>query len=114
MSIFTLSAIPPEKHPLCLSNIASALAPGGVILFRDYARHDMTMYRHKTRLDEGLYQRADGTLAYYFDKEYMAALVGGVAGLRLVECEYCCVENRNRKTGQALRRVFLHAVMVLE
>ena len=111
MCIFTLSAIPSEKHALCLANIASSLGPGGCILFRDYAKHDMTMYRHKIRLDEGLYQRADGTLAYYFDKEYMASLVDSIPNLRLVECEYCCVENKNRKTGQALRRVFIHAVI---
>jgi hypothetical protein len=42
--IFTLSAIHPAAHVESLRNMASALEPGGYILFRDYAVHDMTMY----------------------------------------------------------------------
>jgi hypothetical protein len=30
--------------------------------------------------------------------------------LEVVECEYVCVVNKNRKTGQALRRAFVHGV----
>lgn len=111
MCIFTLSAVHPELHKKSLENLASALDPGGAILFRDYAVFDMTMYRHKATSVEHLYQRLDHTLAYFFEKEKMKNLVTSIDGLELEECTYCCVKNVNRKTKQELNRVFLHAVI---
>jgi methyltransferase-like protein 6 len=56
-----------------------------------------------------LYRRGDGTLACFFTTHELAGLAAAV-GLEVVECEYVCVINRNRKTGQELRRVFVHGV----
>jgi hypothetical protein len=56
-----------------------------------------------------LYRRGDATLAYFYTTEELAGLAVA-AGLEVVECEYVCVVNRNRKTGQALRRAFVHGV----
>jgi hypothetical protein len=94
--IFTLSAVSPSAHIRCLLNIAETLAVGGVLLFRDYAVHDMTMHRHTTRLGEYLFQRPEGTLAYYFDKNYLAS-IAAEAGFVVKELEYACVELSNRK-----------------
>jgi hypothetical protein len=114
LCIFTMSAIHPVSHEKALRNIKSSLHAGAVICFRDYALHDMTQYRH-TLLESddtfALCQRKDGTYACFFTIAYLEGLAGRV-GLLLEEGpEYCCVINKNRKTSQQLRRVFLHAVM---
>ena len=83
-----------------------------VILFRDYGIHDMTMYRHKVRYSETLYQRADHTLAYYFDLDYIQR-IATLAGLSVLELEYATVRTENRRAKSTMHRVFVHAVLGL-
>lgn len=123
LCIFVLSAIRPEYHVDCIRNMAASLRyepssasstatdelRNGVILFRDYAICDMTMFRHTLRLGENLYQRPDGTLAYYFTLEYLRSIVED-AGLQVLELEYATVSGQNRKTGVDMKRVFIHGV----
>ena len=92
----------------CISGGSSC--GSGVILFRDYGVCDMTMYRHHTRHSERLFVRSDGTLAYYFDLDYLRS-IAAAAELRVEELEYATVRLQNRKTGQVMRRVFVHAVL---
>jgi methyltransferase-like protein 6 len=111
LCIFALSAVTPNKHIQCLTNMKEQLREkDSVILFRDYAVHDMTMYRHVIRHGESLYRRNDGTLAYYFDQEYLKT-ISNAAGLECVEVEYATVSVRNRKKAKTMNRVFLHAVL---
>lgn len=56
-----------------------------------------------------LYRRGDGTLACFYTTDDLAGLARA-AGLQVVECEYVCVVNRNRASGQQLRRAFVHGV----
>lgn len=56
-----------------------------------------------------IYRRGDGTLAYFYTTDELAGLATA-AGLEVVDCEYVCVFNRNRKTGLELRRTFVHGV----
>ena len=120
LCVFTLSAIHPRHHLNCLSNIAQLMratigestitAP--LFLFRDYGIHDMTMYRHRVRQGGFLFRRTDNTIAYYFDKDYLAN-IAKEAGLEPVELEYATVCVVNKKTGTKMNRVFLHAVFKL-
>ena len=129
LCIFTLSSLPSGKHSGALKRIADALRPGGCLLFRDYGVYDMTMYRHQKRLDQFLFARPEGTLAYYFSVEYFEALAID-CGFEVVELDYACVLLKNRKASattaiddefacvehgksaaSAMRRIFLHAVL---
>ena len=52
------------------------------------------------------YRRGDGTLAYFYTAEELAAM-GEAAGLASERADYACVVNANRRSGQALRRCFV-------
>lgn len=56
-----------------------------------------------------LYRRGEGTLAYFYTTQELVGLAQAV-GLEVVESEYVCVVNHNRKTGQQLRRAFVHGL----
>lgn len=56
-----------------------------------------------------MYRRGDDTLAYFFTTAELAGLAAA-AGFDVVECDFVCVVNSNRKTGQRLRRVFVHGL----
>lgn len=118
LCVFALSAVHPKYHKQCFLNMKQILTTNTesgdkVILFRDYAIHDMTMYRHTTRFEENLYQRTDGTLSYYFDLDYLRSLCNDV-GFDVLELEYATVENKNRKKESVMRRVFVHAVFCVK
>lgn len=111
LCVFCLSAVSSEYHLACLQHMAMALDSSydGYILFRDYGLLDMTMFRHKQRVDELTFRRPDGTLCYYFSLPYLQQLAE-IAGLIVVDLKYATVINGNRRTGQELRRVFVHAI----
>lgn len=120
--MFTLSAVPPGDGGMLsmLRNAAAALKPGGRLCIRDHGLGDMVQLRippHQVVFGRGedgeedgrvWYKRGDGTLAYFYRVEELAAM-GEAAGLKAERCEYACVVNRNRRLGQELRRVFVQA-----
>ncbi|KAI9146345.1 methyltransferase-like protein 6 [Paraphysoderma sedebokerense] len=106
--IFVLSAIPPEKMEWALENVWKVLKPGGMILFRDYGLYDEAQLRFKTghKLEENLYVRQDGTLAFYFNTELVKSLAT-TTGFEILENNYIYKEIVNRKTQVKMERVFL-------
>ena len=53
------------------------------------------------------YQLKDGTYSYFYSTEDLSQRATE-AGFTVEECSYVCVINHNRKTGQQIRRVFVH------
>lgn len=84
--IFALSAMPPEHMDTVITNLASLLKPNGMLMFRDYARYDLTQLRFKGKayLSDNYYVRADGTTSYFFTTEFVHDLFAR-AGLNQVE-----------------------------
>ena len=122
LMVFVLSAIPPQRVSRSLQQIYNVIKKGGRVCFRDYALYDLPMMRFKeshcvhdtTCLDvDGvsprLYERGDGTLSRFFDLETVRHLFEGV-GFVVEELRYATVYNDNRKTGERLKRAFVHAV----
>lgn len=110
LAIFVLSALRSSEHEVAFQHLNSILKMGGIFCFRDYARYDMTMYRHQSRIGENLFRRGDGTLAYYFDFEEIRDLCHR-CGFEILENYYATVKNINRRKKIELNRVFLHVVM---
>jgi methyltransferase-like protein 6 len=110
--IFVLSAIPPEKFHLAISNVAECLRPGGLLLFRDYAVDDAAKARFKEdrKLDENLFVRQDGTLAYYFGEVEVTKIFK--VHFECASCETVLSRTSNVKRQIELERRFIQAKFI--
>jgi methyltransferase-like protein 6 len=108
---FTASAAPPEQHASMFHNCAALLKRGGILCFRDHAARDLAQLRAPVErvLTPSLHEKGDGTLAYFFTVEEVRLLLES-SGFLVRELSYATVINRNRKTGAAMHRVFIHAL----
>lgn len=111
VAIFVLSAIDPANHAAVLRNIYGALSAGGKLIFRDFGRYDYRQVRYKPdqAVKPNFYRKGDGTFAYFFTKDEIAALAGA-AGFKVAEIAECKSLTVNRKTKFEMYRVILKCV----
>jgi methyltransferase-like protein 6 len=110
LMVFVLSAVPPKRVHRFMKQIYGATKHGGKVCFRDYALYDLPMMRLKqVGNSPRLYERGDGTLSRFFDLETVKVIFEEV-GFVEEELRYATVFNDNRKTGERLKRAFVHAV----
>ena len=102
LAIFVLSALPPSKLHDVFQKLYRALKPGGLLLFRDYGRGDLTQLRFKPQrlldANNDFYQRGDGTDVHFFTEEECAD-VAQAAGFLVEEnvTDRRVIVNRLRK-----------------
>eukprot|EP00163_Fabomonas_tropica_P021121 TRINITY_DN3709_c0_g2_i2.p1 TRINITY_DN3709_c0_g2~~TRINITY_DN3709_c0_g2_i2.p1 ORF type:complete len:272 (+),score=9.86 TRINITY_DN3709_c0_g2_i2:127-942(+) len=108
--IFVLSAIPPEHREAALRKLVSTMKPGGVLLFRDYGRHDAAQLRLEHKFGENYYMRGDLTLTYFFSLDEVKELAASV-GLTVVNIEMLKKEIINRKDKVLMHRQWVHALL---
>ena len=98
MIIFVLSSIAPEWHADVFRHIKRVMAPGGVVMFRDYAEGDANQLDFDKqypprKISKNFYVRPDGTRAYFFRPEEIHA-AAAAAGLVVEELTPIVIEKR--------------------
>lgn len=108
--IFVLSAIHPEKFSKVLTNLRRLLKPDGMLLFRDYGRHDMAQIRFKAgnKIADNFYVRQDGTRSYYFTIEELDGMARE-CGYDVVVNEYIHRKTINIKENVDKDRIFVQS-----
>ncbi|GCC29205.1 tRNA N(3)-methylcytidine methyltransferase METTL8, mitochondrial isoform X3 [Chiloscyllium punctatum] len=106
--VFVLSSIHPKRMQNVVNRLSKLLKPGGMILFRDYGRYDMTQLRLKKGrcLFGNFYVRGDGTCVYFFTKEEISNIFIS-AGLKEVQNLMDRRLQVNRKKRIAMHRVWV-------
>ncbi|ORZ13573.1 S-adenosyl-L-methionine-dependent methyltransferase [Absidia repens] len=110
--IFVFSALAPEQWDQAIKNIHLMLKPGGLVLFRDYGRHDLAQLRFKEKrlLKENFYIRGDGTRVYFFTPQELDNLFAQSSQPPLFKIEQNAVDRRllvNRSRKLKMYRVWL-------
>lgn len=107
--IFVFSALSPDQWKQAVDNLALILKPGGIVLFRDYARYDLTQLRFKSgrMLDENFYIRGDGTRVYFFTEEELDQIFGQRLIVNKIATDRRLMVNRKRRIK--MFRIWLQA-----
>ncbi|OMJ12723.1 Methyltransferase-like protein 6 [Smittium culicis] len=110
-AIFVFSALPPEKMESAVENLTHVLKPNGKVLIRDYGLYDAAQLRFKpgSKLQDNLYARQDGTLAYYFSTEKISELFCKSNRFKQLENKYVHKKTTNVKRNLDVDRIFVQA-----
>lgn len=97
--IFIFSALNPTQWAQAAENVSRLLKPGGVLLFRDYSKGDLSAVRYKANrfLEKDYYCRGDGTTTYYFDKGELEKIWGERLVVRDLDVDHRLIVNRKRR-----------------
>lgn len=106
--IFVLSAIHPDNFQQVAEVLFKLLKPNGMLLFRDYARYDMTQLRFKpgNKIADNFYKRQDGTRTYFFSLEETKSILEG-AGFEILQNNFIERRTINKKENINAQRWFL-------
>lgn len=116
--VFVLSALHPNEWAAAADNVYRMLKPGGLVLLRDYGRHDLPQLRFKKHrmLDDNFYVRGDGTRVYFFTPDELMHIFGAAPrGQHTTErfsTQQMAIDRRllvNRKERKQMYRVWMQA-----
>lgn len=98
VAIFVLSALNPDRLPFVFGKLHRLLRKGGSLLFRDYAKYDMTQLRFKSNrlIRKNLYIRGDGTAVHFFAEDEMRSLAKDFR-VEYLKIDRRLLVNRHRK-----------------